>query len=173
MVLVFYSVVLFPSPPGIRGDTSVVWLGPLAVGLAWMVAADAGGGGTGGLAPGGHGSGAAMNPARVLGASVIFGCGWTLPFNTGGAWVFVLAEYLGAVIAAVLHQWIIAPHLMARNRLRTSGSPASAVRGGEAATVPGGEGGGRGAVGIRAELGREEAEGHAEEGRGAGGGVCV
>lgn len=71
-----------PSPPQ-PGHGNI---GPLAVGYTLFASAFIGGPLTG----------AALNPARVLGPALIYGCYW----NT--AFVYIAAEFLGGAIAAVL-----------------------------------------------------------------------
>lgn len=68
------------------GEPSFGNMGPLAIGLAVYAAALAGGGFTG----------AALNPARVLGPAIVFGCGWK------AAAVYVLAELAGGVLGAAV-----------------------------------------------------------------------
>eukprot|EP00775_Hariotina_reticulata_P011074 gene11074-11230_t len=68
------------------GEPSFGIVGPLAIGLAlWAVAL-----------VGGNYTGAALNPARVLGPAIIFGCYWKAAF------VYILAEVLGALAGSVL-----------------------------------------------------------------------
>lgn len=58
---------------------------PVAVGLALLVSVLAAGKFTGG----------ALNPARALGPSIVFGCAWST------TWVYVLAELAGGVVAGL------------------------------------------------------------------------
>eukprot|EP00882_Tetradesmus_deserticola_P033236 GHRQ01037948.1.p1 GENE.GHRQ01037948.1~~GHRQ01037948.1.p1 ORF type:complete len:126 (+),score=49.08 GHRQ01037948.1:256-633(+) len=62
-------------------------MGPLAVGLALCAA---------GLT-GGSFTGAAINPARVLGPAMVFGCGWRQAVP-----VYILAELLGGVAGSIM-----------------------------------------------------------------------
>lgn len=59
---------------------------PLAVGLSLLACA-----GTGGIY-----TGAALNPARVLGPAIVFECGWDV------AWIYVLAQLTGGMLACVV-----------------------------------------------------------------------
>jgi aquaporin TIP len=78
LVVTIYSVAVGQPDFGV--------MGPLAIGLALFAAALTGGGFTG----------AALNPARVLGPSIVFGCGWK------AAPVYILAELLGGVAGSVI-----------------------------------------------------------------------
>ena len=55
LVIVYYSVILFPSPPSSNRDAkderNVLLTGPLAIGLATLACTEAGGGGKGGPMP--------------------------------------------------------------------------------------------------------------------------
>lgn len=81
LVLVIYSVAV--------GEPSFGVAAPAAIGLAVSAAA----------LTSGPFTGAALNPARVIGPAIVFGCG-------AGAWrsvgAYVAAELLGAVGAAAL-----------------------------------------------------------------------
>ncbi|KAF8073180.1 TIP1-2 [Scenedesmus sp. PABB004] len=78
LVVTVYSVAV--------GEPSFGIVGPLAIGLAVYAAALAGG----------FFTGAAMNPARVLGPAIVWGCGWrAVPAYIGG-------ELLGALLGAVV-----------------------------------------------------------------------
>jgi len=59
-------------------------MGPFVIGLSLYVSALVAGPYTGG----------ALNIARVLGASVVYGCGWTK------FWVYLLAGFTGSTLAA-------------------------------------------------------------------------
>lgn len=59
---------------------------PLVVGLALLACAGTGGSKTG----------AALNPARVLGPAIVFNCGWHY------AWIYVLAQAFAAFMACAL-----------------------------------------------------------------------
>uniref|UniRef100_A0A7S3CWG4 Aquaporin n=1 Tax=Palpitomonas bilix TaxID=652834 RepID=A0A7S3CWG4_9EUKA len=61
---------------------------PIAIGLALFVCADAGGDATGGY----------LNPARMLGPAIAFGC------NLSRSWVYVLAEVLGGLASAIIYK---------------------------------------------------------------------
>ncbi|EFN53106.1 hypothetical protein CHLNCDRAFT_26177, partial [Chlorella variabilis] len=78
LVSVVYAVAI--SKPG-HGN-----IGPLAVGYTLFASAFIGGPLTG----------AALNPARVLGPALIYNCYW----NT--AFVYIIAQYLGGAVAALL-----------------------------------------------------------------------
>lgn len=78
LVVTIYSVAV--------GEPSFGVVGPLAIGLALFAAATTGGGFTG----------AALNPARVLGPAIMFGCHWkAVP-------AYVLGELLGAAVGALV-----------------------------------------------------------------------
>lgn len=68
------------------GEPTFGNVGPLAVGLSLFASAIAGGGFTG----------AALNPARVLGPAIAWGCNWQQ------AWVYILAELVGGAAAGLL-----------------------------------------------------------------------
>lgn len=77
LVVTIYSVAV--------GEPSFGIIGPLAIGLALYAAALAGG----------HLTGAALNPARVLGPAVVFGCSWNaVP-------VYIGAQLVGGALAAL------------------------------------------------------------------------
>lgn len=78
LVTAIYSVAV--------GEPSFGIVGPLAIGAALYAAAITGGGFTG----------AALNPARVLGPAVVYGCYWK------AAPIYILAQLLGGVAAALL-----------------------------------------------------------------------
>lgn len=78
-ILVYVAYASHFTSPGHRS------LSPLALGLTVWVAGEAGG----------VYSGAAMNPARVIGSSVVFLCTPQKKF-----WLFLLGEIVGSIIAA-------------------------------------------------------------------------
>ncbi|KAI7845299.1 hypothetical protein COHA_001142 [Chlorella ohadii] len=85
LVSVVYAVAI--SKPG-HGN-----IGPLAVGYTLFASAFIGGPLTG----------AALNPARVLGPALIYNCYW----NT--AFIYIFAEYIGGAIAAILAMLLYGP----------------------------------------------------------------
>ncbi|KAF6260340.1 aquaporin-like protein [Scenedesmus sp. NREL 46B-D3] len=83
-IMTFLLVVTIYSVAVGRPDFGI--MGPLASGLAMSAAALAGG----------RFTGAALNPARVLGPALVFGCGWQV------GPVYILAELLGGVAGSVM-----------------------------------------------------------------------
>lgn len=68
------------------GEPTFGNVGPLAVGLSLFASAIAGGGFTG----------AALNPARVLGPAIVWGCNW------GQVPTYIFAELVGGAAAGLL-----------------------------------------------------------------------
>jgi aquaporin TIP len=78
LVVTIYSVAV--------GEPSFGIMGPLVIGAALFAAAITGGGFTG----------AALNPARVLGPALVYGCYW------GAVPAYIAAELLGGIAAALI-----------------------------------------------------------------------
>ncbi|KAK9805279.1 hypothetical protein WJX72_010747 [[Myrmecia] bisecta] len=68
------------------GEPSFKEAGPLAIGLALFVS----------VFTGGTYTGAALNPARVLGPAIVYHCYWRY------VWVYILGQLTGAILAALV-----------------------------------------------------------------------